>query len=146
MGATCRVFRTDPRSLDEREQHHRARFGAFHHLQSATTLITVEGEIDATNGRSLATYVERQLAGSARIMLDLTHVGFFGTAGFAALHNINVICCRSGIEWTLLAEQRVRRLLDICDPDGTLPLAELSVGENARAGAGDRKLLIGGNH
>jgi anti-anti-sigma factor len=142
---TCRVFRTDPRSLDEREEHHRARFGAFHHLQSATTLVTVEGEVDATNGRSLAVYVERQLAGSARLTLDLTQVDFFGTAGFAALHNINVICCRYGVEWMLMVQPQVRRLLEICDPGGTLPVVPSTV-ENAHAGAGDRELLVGGNH
>jgi anti-anti-sigma factor len=117
------VFRADPGSLDQRETHHRGGFSASH-LPDATVLVTVEGEIDATNNRTLATYIERQVAGSthAHLVLDLRLVDFFGTAGFAALHNINVICSRYGVGWTMLAGRQVRRLLTIVDPDGTLPL------------------------
>jgi anti-anti-sigma factor len=94
------------------------------HLPDAAVLVTVEGEIDATNSRTLARYIERQVAGSehAHLVLDLRLVDFFGTAGFAALHNINVICSRYGIDWTMRAGRQVRRLLTICDPDGALPL------------------------
>ena len=121
--STCRVFRADPGSLDQHETHHCGGFSAAH-LPDATVLVTVEGEIDATNSRILASYIERQIAGSAHahLVLDLRLVDFFGTAGFAAMHNINVICSRYGIDWTMRAGRQVRRLLTICDPDGTLPL------------------------
>ena len=56
---TCRVLRPDPRSLDRREEHHRAIFSACH-LSDTTVLVTVRGEVDATNSRALAGYVERQ--------------------------------------------------------------------------------------
>src|SRR3954451_23788640 len=68
---TCRVIRPDPRSLDRREQHNRAIFAACH-LSETTVLVSVRGEVDATNSRELAGYVERQIAGSARLVLDLT--------------------------------------------------------------------------
>jgi anti-anti-sigma factor len=144
--ATCRVFRPDPRSLDAGEAHHRARFAACH-LPPSTVLVTVEGDVDATNGRYLARYVEAQVADATRLVLDLKPVDFFGTAGFAALHNVNVVCSRSGVDWVLLVGQHARRLLRICDPDGVLPLAEPQSGvEDLHTGAGDRKLLVGGNH
>ena len=80
-------------------------------------------------------------------MLDLRLVDFFGTAGFAALHNINVICSRYGLTWSLKAGRQVRRLLEICDPDGALPLEKSqSVLDDVRARAGDRQLLVGRNH
>lgn len=142
---TLRVYRTDPSSIDRREQHHRATFSACH-LPSNAVLVTVEGEVDAANGRSLASYVERQVVGSARLLLDLNPVSFFGTAGFGALHSINVICCRYGVSWVLMMGPPVRRILDICDPDGTLPIAKGSVVEGLHAGACDRELLVGGNH
>jgi anti-anti-sigma factor len=88
----------------------------------STVLVTVEGEVDATNDRYLASYVERQIAGSSRLVLDLQHVDFFGTSGFAALHNVNVICSRYGIQWVLQAGPQVARLLAVCDPRGCLPL------------------------
>lgn len=143
---TCRVFRTDPRSIDLREEHDRASFSAFH-LPPSTVLVTVEGDVDATNSGALARYVERQVAGSSHLVIDLRLVGFFGTAGFAALHNINVICCRYEATWVLRGGRQMRRLLAICDPDRVLPLEEpQSVLHDLHAGAGDREFLIGGNH
>jgi anti-anti-sigma factor len=116
------MIRPDPRSVDRREQHHRAIFSACH-LSDATVLVTLRGEVDATNSRAMAGYVERQIAGSTRMMLDLTHIDFFGTAGFAALHNVNVICARYDVSWVLVAPQ-LRRFLQICDPDSLLPLED----------------------
>ncbi len=117
---TCRLFRPDPAALDRREHHHRAQFCASH--RGSQVVVTVEGEVDATNSRAMATYVEAQLVGASRLVLDLRLVDFFGTAGFAALHNINVICSRHGVSWQLRCGRQVRRLLAICNPDASLPL------------------------
>jgi anti-anti-sigma factor len=141
---TCRVLRPDPGSLDRREQHHRAVFWACH-LSDTTVLVTVTGEVDATNSRALAEYVERQIAGSTHLVLDPTHVDFFGTAGFAALHNVNVICARYGISWVLVVGPQVRRFLGICDPDKLLPLDDSAV-DHLDTGPRYRELLVGGNH
>jgi anti-anti-sigma factor len=139
---TCRVFRPDPESLDANETHHRARFTA-RRLSESTVVVTIEGEIDATNDRALARFVERHVAGSAHLVLDLRLVDFFGTAGFAALHNVNVICTHHSATWVMQADRRVRRLLAICDPDATLPLEKpQSVLDHLNAGTGDREFLI----
>ena len=119
--STCRVIRPDPGSVDRREQHHRAIFSACH-LSDTTVLATIRGEVDATNSRELARYVERQIAGSKRMVLDLTHIDFFGTAGFAALHNVDVICARYDVKWVLVVGPALRRFLRICDPGELLPL------------------------
>mgnify|MGYP003694446271 CR=1 FL=1 len=110
---------------DRREEHHRAIFSACH-LSDTTVLVTVRGEVDATNSRALAGYVERQVAGTSRLVLDLTVIDFFGTAGFAALHNVNVICARYGVSWELVVGSPLRRFLKICDPDNLLPHGGLS--------------------
>ena len=110
-----------------------------------TVLVTVRGEVDATNSRILASYVERQIAGSTRLVLDLTVIEFFGTAGFAALHNINVICAGNGISWVLKVGPQLRRFLRICDPDNLLPLEDSAV-KHLDAGPRDRQLLVGGDH
>jgi anti-anti-sigma factor len=110
-------------------------------------VVSVQGEVDMTNSRILAGYVEGQISGTPHLVLDLRLVDFFGTAGFAALHNINVICSRSGVTWVLRAGRQIRRLLQICDPDGVLPLeASPSVLDDVSAGTRDRELLIGGDH
>lgn len=121
--STCRVFRPDPGSLDVREEHHRGAFSA-RHVRPSTVIVTVEGDIDATNNRLLSNYVERQIVGSTQLVLDLRLVDFFGTAGFGTLHNINMICSRYGVRWVVRAGRQVRRLLLICDPTGVLPVEE----------------------
>ena len=141
---TCRVLRPDPRSLDRPEEHHRGIFSACH-LEDMTVLVTVRGEVDATNSRILAGYVERQVAGSPRLVLDLTVIDFCGTAGFAALHNINAICARYGVSWVLMVGPQMRRFLRICDPDNLLPLKDSAV-DHLGTGHRDRQLLVGGDH
>jgi anti-anti-sigma factor len=133
--STRRVLRPDPESLDRREVHYRGIFSACH-LSESTVLVTVRGEVDATNNRALARYVERQVSDGARLVLDLTEIEFFGTAGFAALHNVNVICARYGVSWVLSVGAPLRRLLAICDPDNLLPLEDSA--DHRDAGAGDR--------
>lgn len=119
--STSRVFRPDPESIGRREEHHRGVFTAHRDAPSTVTVV-VEGEVDASNSRELAGYVQRHIAGSTHVVLDLRLVDFLGTAGFAALHNINVVCSGSEATWVLQAGRQVRRLLEICDPDGVLPL------------------------
>ncbi|MCV6980839.1 STAS domain-containing protein [Mycolicibacterium pulveris] len=131
------MFRPAPEALDRCEHHHRARFSASH--RASEVVVTVEGEVDATNSRAMATYVESQLLGVSHLVLDLRLVDFFGTAGFAALHNINVVCARSGVTWRLRCGRQVRRLLAICNPEAALPLEKpQSVLDDLRAG--DRAL------
>jgi anti-anti-sigma factor len=119
--ATCRVFRPDPRSIDQPVCSHRGRFSA-RHLPVSTVVVTVEGDVDATNDRFLVTYVERQIAGASHLVLDLKHVDFFGTAGFAALHHVNVICSLHGIQWVLRIAPQLARILAVCDPARALPV------------------------
>lgn len=142
---TQRLFRPDPRSCDLREDHHRVMFAAYP-LPPAKVLVTVHGDIDATTCSALADYVERQIAGAHRLVLDLQNVEFFAASGFAALSNVNVICARAGVDWTLLAEAHIRRLLGICDPARELPVVQnCSADKYLRARPGDGKFLVGGN-
>lgn len=140
--ATQRVFRPDPTSFDLREEHHRATFSASQ-LSPSTVLVTIHGEVDATNSTALANYIEKRLGASRKLVLDLQTAEFFAAAGFAALSNINVVCARRGVRWSLLAGAHVRRLLKICDPMRELPVAAPSA-KYSRARPSDRKLLIGG--
>jgi anti-anti-sigma factor len=143
---TGRVFRINPTAHDLREESGRAVFSACHR-PSSTLLVTVEGDVDATNSHALARYVERRIGGSERLVLDLRLVDFFGTAGFAALHNVNVVCCRYEVSWVLRAGRQLRRLLATCDPDGSLPLEESqSVLDDVKARPRDRQFLVGRNN
>jgi anti-anti-sigma regulatory factor len=143
---TNRVLRIEPGTGKREERCGRATFSAFRRPPSGL-VVTVLGEVDATNGRALARYVEGRIVVSTELDVDLRLVEFFGTAGFAALHNINVICCQYDARWVLRANPRLCRLLRICDPDGSLPLDEtLSAPHDVDAGPGDRQFLIGRNN
>ncbi|WP_197373188.1 STAS domain-containing protein [Mycolicibacterium baixiangningiae] len=85
--------------------------------------ISVGGSIDAGNAADLSEYVLRRGANSRRLTLDLTGVDFLSTAGFSVLCTISERCVRANVEWALVTNPTVRRVLDICDPHLTLPLA-----------------------
>ncbi len=88
----------------------------------SATLITVDGELDAANADQLAAYVQHSTGRCRRVILDLRGLDFIGTAGFSALHRINVVCSGAQVTWAMVPSAAVARLLRICDPDGTLPV------------------------
>jgi anti-anti-sigma factor len=87
-------------------------------------VVTAHGELDASNAGQLADYVQRCAARSQSVILDLSGLEFFGTAGFSALHTINVRCAGADMRWAVVPSKAVSRLLQICDPDHALPLAQ----------------------
>src|SRR2546430_973059 len=89
---------------------------------SSRVVITVHGELDASNAGQLADYFDLCMAHRTPLILDLSRLEFFGTAGFSALHLINVKCAGANLRWALVPNKAVTRLLRICDPDNTLPL------------------------
>ena len=102
-------------------ENHSARFTA--EWDSSRVVITVHGELDASNASQLADYFDLCLVHRTPLMLDLSRLEFFGTAGFSALHLINVKCAGVNLRWAVVPNKAVSRLLRICDPDNTLPLA-----------------------
>ena len=87
-------------------------------------IIAVGGELDASNATAFADHVAQCTAAGDRLVLDLSELEFFGTAGFSALHTINVRCADTTSRWVLVTGDAVARLLRVCDPDGTLPVAD----------------------
>ena len=92
-------------------------------LTATEVRITASGEVDASNAVELAAYVFRHAANSRRMTLDLSHLEFFGTAGFSALCNIHAGCTQAQVAWTVVAGRPVSRVLEICDRHGALPIA-----------------------
>jgi anti-anti-sigma factor len=116
------VLSADAAIPPEPWENHTARFTA--EWGPSFVVITAHGELDASNANQLADYVERCAAHSKSIIVDLSGLDFFGTAGFSALHTINVRCAGANVDWAVVPSKAVSRLLRICDPDNTLPLAE----------------------
>jgi anti-anti-sigma factor len=91
-------------------------------LSPSEVRVTVHGDIDACNAQDLAEYVFQRAANCQRLILDMSGVEFFSTAGFARLRTIEVRCARANVEWTLISSKAVLRVLDICDPRSSLPV------------------------
>lgn len=109
---TCRRYRPDPLQVRVTECWGRA--DARADLTANTLVLTVRGEIDATNGAQLADYVERHAALAPSLVVDTRGVDFFGTAGVAALRRIDHRLGRSGVRWSLVVGAAVRKVLRVC--------------------------------
>lgn len=92
-------------------------------LSATTVLIAAFGEIDAATAGDLSARIEHHLDGYRQLVLDLSRLEFFGTAGFSILHRMQTRCLRAGISWVLVPGPEVERLLRVCDPDRILPTA-----------------------
>lgn len=126
------------------QQSRTAQFSACR--KPAGTVITADGELDAANADQLASCVERSVPRSPRVVLDLRGLTFIGTAGFSALHRINVVCSDAQADWAMVPSAAVARLLRICDADGTLPvttpLKEPLLRADTWAGGDTRRRLL----
>jgi anti-anti-sigma factor len=93
-------------------------------MDSSVAIVSAHGDIDKTNAHSLTEYALADLARCSGLVLDLTHLEFFGAAGFSALHRISVSCAGAGIDWALVPGSAVSLLLRICDPEHLLPTVD----------------------
>lgn len=92
-------------------------------LSATTVLIAAFGEIDAASAAGLSERIEDHLGGYRQLVLDLSRLEFFGTAGYSVLHRVHSRCARAGVDWVLVPGPEVQRLLRVCDPDGIMPSA-----------------------
>lgn len=113
---------TDTAIPSEPWENHSARFTA--EWGPSFVVITACGELDASNANQLADYVQACALHTKSVIVNLSDLEFFGTAGFSALHTINVRCAGADVQWAVVPSKPVSRLLRICDPDHALPLAE----------------------
>ena len=90
--------------------------------QQSTAIVAVRGELDAANGAQFVDFALRHSEFTDRMVIDLSGLTFFATAGFTALHTLNVQCVGAEIRWALVPSAAVDRLLRICDPDSALPV------------------------
>jgi anti-anti-sigma factor len=140
MSTSSHAPSATPESLFEPTECHTAHFST-RWVQPSMAVITAHGELDAANAQKFVDYALRLAARTDRLVLDLTGVEFFGTAGFSALHSVNVRCAGEKIEWALAPSSAVTRLLRICDPDSALPICD-SVDTALSAVQGEPRRLL----
>jgi anti-anti-sigma factor len=108
--------------VDDSQVYGRAIFDA-RHLSPSRAYVDVTGEVDATNREALGHFVMRHTGISRQLVLDLSMVDFFGTQGFTALYYLGVQCARRDVDWMIVANRMVTRIVAICDTAGDLPMA-----------------------
>ena len=104
-------------------------------------VVTAHGELDAANAQEFVDYALRHAAHMSGLVLDLSGIAFFGTAGFSALHTLNVRSAGEKIQWAMVPSESVTRLMRICDPDCALPICS-SVDEALSAVQGEPRRLL----
>jgi len=92
-------------------------------LSATTVLVAAYGDIDAASATQLSESIELHTDGYRQLVLDLSRLTFFGTAGYSVLHRVHSRCLRAAVEWVLVPGKEVERLLRVCDPDRILPTA-----------------------
>src|SRR5689334_17102246 len=120
----CTVTHVQQASLDSSTEPARCgtAYFATRRLQPSMAVISAHGELDAANAQEFVDYALGHIANAPQLVLDLTGLQFFGTAGFFALHTLNTLCAGKNLEWVLVPSPMVTRVLRLCDPDSALPV------------------------
>lgn len=88
------------------------------------TVVTVRGEIDAVNVDRVSEYIRRFVLAQYPVVLDLSGVTHFSTAGYTLLCMLDEECYVAGVQWTLVASGAVSEVLgDGCDDQTAFPTA-----------------------
>lgn len=77
-------------------------------------VITVTGDVDAANTHRLLDYTLNKVLLCRRMILDLSHVGFFASDGYWMLKTLESRCAMADIEFNLVPGAHVGRVLQIC--------------------------------
>lgn len=93
---------------------------------SLQATVAVCGEVDAGNAKLFAHTVRDAAAGSAALVLDLTEISFMAFDGASALYAISAHLAREEVSWCVVPSPPVSRVLQLCDPEGLIPVAEIS--------------------
>jgi len=85
------------------------------------TVISISGEIDASNADALNRHASELVSEGAALIVDLAEVDFIALDGLHALFALNMQCARTGTTWALIASHAVNLLLRVGDHDKLLP-------------------------
>jgi anti-anti-sigma factor len=93
------------------------------HDRRLATVVTISGDIDATNIDRVSEYITRFVLVGNAIILDLSDVYFIAAQGISVLIAIDDVYCAAAVHWALVPSHAVSRLLRISDHDNILPTA-----------------------
>lgn len=85
------------------------------HCRHLATVVTIRGEIDAVNVDEVSEYVRRFVLSDNPVVLDLSDVSQFSSAGITLFCVLDDECRAAGVEWMIVVNPTVAALLG--DPD-----------------------------
>jgi anti-anti-sigma factor len=100
------------------------------HCRSLATVVTIRGDVDAVNVDQVSEYVRRFVLSDNPVVLDLTDVNHFSSAGIGLLCALDEECRAAGVEWMVVANPIISALLG--DPDDAVFPVRPSVHEAMR--------------
>lgn len=90
-------------------------------IYSWLTVVTISGEIDATNADRLTHHVVALVPEDGAVIVDMVDTDFIGVEGLRALFAMNMECMRVDTHWAVIGSHTVHRLLRVGDRDGLVP-------------------------
>lgn len=82
-------------------------------ISSALVRVAVAGELDLRNAPALCSYAGARLHTSSRLVLDLSEVEFFGSAGLTVFEELDTLARHRSSRWALVGGRAVNRLLRV---------------------------------
>lgn len=90
-------------------------------VYSWLTVMTISGEIDATNADQLTHHVVGLVPDGGAVIVDMADTDFIGVEGLRTLFAMNVECVRTDTRWAVIGSHAVRRLLRVADQERRVP-------------------------
>ena len=90
-------------------------------IYSWLTVMTVSGEIDATNSHQVGHHVTALVPADGALIVDMADIDFIGVDGLRALFALNVECVRTDKRWAVIGSHAVHRLLRVADRESLVP-------------------------
>jgi len=124
--ATIPATITDPHRPGPRvpafSKHQKLRLFTEWRAAEVVTVASAAGDVDAANADGFLDYVLRKALLGRGLVVDLTGVTFFSTAGHAALLTLDMRCATAGMKWVMVPSRPVNHVIRICE--GALPTAD----------------------
>ncbi|NLU83103.1 STAS domain-containing protein [Rhodococcus sp. HNM0569] len=90
-------------------------------IRPDVALVRVRGEIDLCTAQDLRDFVCARVDGARDIVLDLSSVQFFGTAGLPVLTALEVAVREAGRRWALVSSRPADRMFRAVGQSGLFP-------------------------
>jgi anti-anti-sigma factor len=91
------------------------------HTDTGLTVITISGEIDASNVDELSRHARGAVPDGGSLIVDLAAIDFIAVDGLRALLALNIECARTGTTWALISSRAANRSIRVGDHDKLLP-------------------------